>query len=255
MHLGNGAITPECAALTYAAAGAGLAMGAAACRTVRLERFQAAVALGCAVFALQAINVPVTGSMSGHLVGGVLLSWLLGPALGVCTMTIVLTAQALVLGDGGLTALGANVLNMAALPAALIAVAQRFPIVAENSQKSRFVVAGLSGLAVVLAAALIVAETALFRSAGAETGWLDFASRMIGYHVLIGCLEALATWSILQLAQAPIVAKRWQASPQFGLGIAAALVAAAMLMPISTSLPDGYEAAAEDSGMNSLLER
>src|SRR5262245_3746836 len=128
MHLGNGAITPECAVLTYGAAAAGLGgyvlLGKTRWRTNASEKLRLAVALGCAVFAAQTINVPVAPGMSAHLVGGALLAWILGPALGASTMMVVLTAQALLLGDGGITALGANVLNMALLPAALVALAR-----------------------------------------------------------------------------------------------------------------------------------
>src|SRR5207253_6877258 len=113
MHLGNGAITPECAALTYGAAAAGLA-AAGGCvfrgKTERdalsLEKLQLAAGLGCAVLVAQMINVPVAPGMSAHLVGGVLIAWVLGPALGAWTMAIVLAAQAVFLGDGGIAALG-----------------------------------------------------------------------------------------------------------------------------------------------------
>src|SRR5262245_56360981 len=107
MHLGNGAITPECVALTVGAAGAGLALGGWSLAKSRptWEKLQLALALGCGVFAAQAINVPIGAGVSGHFVGGVLLAWALGPALGAWTMAAVLLAQALVLGDGGLAAL------------------------------------------------------------------------------------------------------------------------------------------------------
>src|SRR4051794_13194047 len=113
MHLGNGAITPECAAVTFGAAAAGLAGRAAGLRVERptVEKLQLAVGLGCVVFAAQAINVPVAAGISGHLVGGVLLAWALGPALGAWTIALVLAIQAIALGDGGIAALGANVLN------------------------------------------------------------------------------------------------------------------------------------------------
>src|SRR5262245_42363432 len=103
MHLGNGAITPECVALTYTAAAAGLAAGAAEMRRAGLTRDKLALAagLGCLVFAAQAVNVPILPGTSGHLVGGVLLAWVLGPGLGAWTMAVVLAAQAMLLGDGG----------------------------------------------------------------------------------------------------------------------------------------------------------
>ena len=72
--------------------------------------------MGAFVFAAQMINfsIPGTGS-SGHLVGGILLSAILGPWAALLTLASVLVIQCLVFADGGFMALGANILNMAVL--------------------------------------------------------------------------------------------------------------------------------------------
>src|SRR5437762_5868447 len=188
MHLGNGAITPECAAVTYGAAAAGLAAGAAALRVNRptVEKLRLAAGLGFAVFVAQAINVQVAPGMSGHLVGGVLLASLLGPALGAWTMASVLAVQAIALGDGGIAALGANIINMALVPAGIVAVAEP----TKMTGTARPTMMGIAGvLSVVLAAVLIAGETAMFRPASELAAWSAFAVRMIGYHVWIGVIE------------------------------------------------------------------
>ena len=64
------------------------------------------------IFAAQMLNFPVLGGTSGHLLGGVLAAVLLGPAAGALVLAVVLIAQCLFFQDGGLTALGANILNM-----------------------------------------------------------------------------------------------------------------------------------------------
>lgn len=69
--------------------------------------------LGAFVFAAQMINFPVGLGASGHLVGGALLTAVLGPAAATVVMTAILVIQALVFQDGGLLALGANAFNMA----------------------------------------------------------------------------------------------------------------------------------------------
>lgn len=69
--------------------------------------------MGAFIFAAQMINFPVGNGTSGHLVGGALLSYTLGPAAAAIVMTAILATQALVFQDGGLLALGANVFNMA----------------------------------------------------------------------------------------------------------------------------------------------
>jgi len=65
------------------------------------------------IFAAQMLNFPVFGGTSGHLLGGVLAGVTLGPYAGCIVLSIVLIVQCLVFQDGGLTALGANILNMA----------------------------------------------------------------------------------------------------------------------------------------------
>ncbi len=64
------------------------------------------------IFAAQMINFPIPGGTSGHLLGGTLASILLGPWAGSLVMTVVFIVQGFLFGDGGLTALGANVFNM-----------------------------------------------------------------------------------------------------------------------------------------------
>jgi cobalt/nickel transport system permease protein len=255
MHLGNGAITPECAAVAFGAAAAGLGMSAVAMRRsgVTREKLVLAAALGSLVFAAQAINVPVGSGVSAHLVGGVLLAAVLGPGLGAWTMAVVLAVQALVLGDGGLIALGANVLNMALVPAGIVAVAKTLAIRGEDSLSFSRVGTG-AAVAMVLAAGLIVAESAAFRPASELAGWSRFAAAMMGTHLWIGVLEGVLTAAI-------VVALAWITSPSEVRGairprlayVVAAILVVAALVPLSSELPDGYEAAAQSSGMSWLL--
>src|SRR3982751_6133133 len=67
---------------------------------------------GAFIFAAQMLNFPVAGGTSGHLIGGVLASVLLGPSAAIIVITAVLIVQCLLFHDGGITALGANILNM-----------------------------------------------------------------------------------------------------------------------------------------------
>jgi cobalt/nickel transport system permease protein len=252
MHLGNDAITPECVVLTMSAAGIGLGAAAVGLRREGLSKQKLALAagLGAMVFAAQAINVPVLPGVSAHLVGGVLLAWALGPSLGAWTMALILAVQALVLGDGGLAALGANVLNMALLPAGLVAACRQLQMTEGRSGYAR--AALLAAASVPLAALLIVGETALFRSATELAGWQEFAVRMVGTHVWIGVAEG-------GLTLAAIAGMVWLAKPDRGLSwkpaMAVALTTAALIAitPWSSELPDGYEASAQRAGMEWLL--
>ncbi len=257
MHLGNEAITPACAAITFAAASVGLGMAVISARAAGLDRRRMATAglLGAAVFAAQMINVPVLPFASAHLVGGVLLAWVIGPGLGTLVMALILATQAM-MGDGGMMALGANVINMALLPAALVSVVQ--PRLAAARAAVQYLGAGaVAGLAVFLAAALIVGQVALFRS-GAELAHLStFASQMLGTHALIALGEGLVTAGILGLLATGAVPSRATSSTLgvarlAGIGIAAALLLA--LSPLSSSIDDGYEAAMDRSGMAQAIE-
>ena len=71
------------------------------------------------IFAAQMINFPVPGGTSGHLVGGALAAVILGPWAAILVMTAVVSIQALLFQDGGLVALGVNLLNMAIISSLL----------------------------------------------------------------------------------------------------------------------------------------
>jgi cobalt/nickel transport system permease protein len=256
MHLGNGAITPECVALTAGAATLGLATSAVAVRRAGLswDRLQMAGVLGGLVFAAQAINLPIVPGMSAHLVGGVLLAWILGPALGSLTMAAILAIQATALGDGGISALGANALNMAILPACIVITARRIAPSSELSSRSLATVAIAACVAVPLAAFLIVAETALFRQVAELTHWTSFAAIMLSTHAWFGVFESVLTAALVS-ALAPLTSAAglrpaWRPAV---MALAAGLLLAALLLPISSAFPDGYEAAAQASGIAWLL--
>src|SRR5512141_782088 len=67
------------------------------------------------IFAAQMLNFPVAGGTSGHLIGGVLAAVLVGPSAAILVMSSVVILQCLLFADGGVTALGANLFNMALL--------------------------------------------------------------------------------------------------------------------------------------------
>jgi cobalt/nickel transport system permease protein len=252
MHLGNGAITPECAVLTFGAAATGLGIAAIAARRELVSRHQLvqAVGLGALVFAAQAVNVPILPSSSAHLVGGVLLAWVLGPGLGAWVMTVVLTIQALALGDGGLMALGANVLNMALLPAGLVALGKRAEAAAGRWSWVRPGL--LAAVSIPLAALLIVGQTAAFRSGAELAGWSEFAVRMVGIHLLVGLAEGGLTVVLLAAVAGLKNAEQRSWRPIWVSLCLAALLGLASLW--SSPLPDGFESSAEQARMSWILD-
>jgi cobalt/nickel transport system permease protein len=248
MHLGNGAVTPGCAAVTFAAAGSGITMASLALRRAGVDRARllAAGALTGAIFAGQMVNVPVLPFSSAHLVGGVLAAWVLGPALGALSMSVVLTTQALLLGDGGLMALGANILNMGLLPAGFVHIVRR---------REGRLTAGFAAAAAVVAAALaIVGEVALLRAPEQLQGLASFAWQMIGIHLWIALPEGLLTVAILSaLGGCPAPGRLQLDHLRLGgcWGVAALFVIC--FLPFASPMPDGYEAAGGLGGMSTLL--
>lgn len=145
------------------------------------------------VFAMQMINFPVAAGTSGHLLGGALAVILVGPFAGALAVSVVVIVQALVFADGGLSALGLNIINMAFVPAivgwVVFRVLMRFlPKVSASVVGAAFV-AGF--LAVPASAAAFVAEYAI-----GGTGVYSIAqvlTAMLSVHVLIGIGEGIIT--------------------------------------------------------------
>jgi len=153
---------------------------------------------GAFVFAAQMINfsIPGTGS-SGHIVGGVLLASLLGRWAGFLTLCSVIIIQCLIFADGGLMALGCNIINMAAMTA-LVAYPYVFkPLMKGNASSARIIwVSVLACVAGLEAGVLgVVCETEL--SGITALPWLEFLLFMLPIHLAIGICEGLATAAVL----------------------------------------------------------
>jgi cobalt/nickel transport system permease protein len=142
------------------------------------------------IFAAQMVNFPIASGTSGHLVGAVLAALLLGPWASVLVMTAILVVQALLFQDGGITALGANILNMGVLPCLLgfgvYRLLRRLLRGTRGALAGAFVTAWLM---VVLGAALASAQLAL---SGTVPLRIVLAA-MTGVHALIGIGEGLIT--------------------------------------------------------------
>ena len=199
MHMADALISPVVGIAGWAGAAAVAAYAAAKLKkTATLEKTVPMMAvLGAFVFAAQMINfsIPGTGS-SGHLGGGLLLSILLGPHAAFLALTSVLTVQALFFADGGLLALGCNILNMAAVSCYLVYPLIFKPLAGQNSSGSR------RWLAMVLAAVIngalgafgVVLETTV--SGISELPFGHFVALMIPIHLAIGVVEGLITLAV-----------------------------------------------------------
>jgi cobalt/nickel transport system permease protein len=219
------------------------------------------------VFAAQMLNFPIAGGTSGHFLGAVFVACLLGPYAAVVVMTAVLAVQALVMADGGVTALGANVLNMAIVAGIggyfiLLGLKRVLP---KTVTGYFFSVAIASWLSVVLASAACALELAL-----SGTVPLTVAlSSMTSVHMVIGIGEALITSTVVAavLATRPDLVRSYahrggplsgRATAPSGRGaklwawalaaLAIALALAVFVSPFASSSPDGLERVAANQG-------
>lgn len=145
------------------------------------------------VFAAQMLNFPVAGGTSGHLLGGVLAAVLVGPRMGATCVAVVLVVQALLFADGGLSALGLNVVNMALVTA--FGGYGAFALLRAVLPRTRAAVAAAAGIAaalgVVLSSIAFTVEYAVGGTGPASLG--SVLAAMVGVHVLIGIGEGIIT--------------------------------------------------------------
>lgn len=195
MHMSDGIVNAPTSLLFGVIAIGAVAVAAVRARSELDERTVPLAGLVAAfVFAAQMVNFPILPGVSGHLLGGALAAILVGPYTGVLCLTIVLVVQALLFADGGVTALGTNITNMAVLGVAAgyaVAVALR-PMPAARRPAGLAVLAFLAGFAGTLAAATgFVIEYAM---GGAGSGSLGaVAGYLYGTHALIGVGEGVIT--------------------------------------------------------------
>jgi cobalt/nickel transport system permease protein len=145
------------------------------------------------VFAVQMLNFPVAAGTSGHLLGGALAAILVGPYTGALCVSVVLLVQALAFADGGLSALGINIILMAFVT--VIAAWAVFTALTRVLPRSKGSVVAASFLAALLSVpASAMAFVALYAVGGITDVPLgEVAAAMVGVHFLIGIGEALIT--------------------------------------------------------------
>ncbi len=156
------------------------------------------------VFAAQMVNFPVAGGTSGHLIGGLLAAVLLGPWSAVLALTVVVGLQALLFADGGVSALGINIVDLALVPALAGTVLFRAGrrLLPANRTGVLVAAAGAAWASVVLSALTLTGIYALGGNGAASLATV--AGAMVGVHTVIGLGEAAITVLVL----GPILASR-----------------------------------------------
>jgi cobalt/nickel transport system permease protein len=194
MHIPDGFLTGEAAALGTATALAGVGVCLHRARHTARERDLPVAGLAAAFFVVgDAPLVPLGVGTQAHLLGGALAVALLGPWLGGLTITVVCLIQALVLGDGGITTLGLTVTNLALIPAfvgypLLLALRRPLPLP---------VAAGITAALCVMLAALVFTAEMTFGAAEAIDG-SALAITTLGSYAVVAAIEGVLTGLIVK---------------------------------------------------------
>ena len=241
--------TPVAAVAAVAAATLIAVAGVRVKKSTRSDLVPLTAVLGAFVFAAQMVNfsIPGTGS-SGHIIGGILLAAFLGPWAAFLALSSVLIIQCLIFADGGLLALGCNIVNMAAM-SCLVAYPLVFrPLMRRGASVARILTASVLSctVALELGACLVVVETKLSGVTALSTG--TFLLLMTAIHLAIGIGEGLATGAVLAFVRrtrpALLAQSEGDGRSSKGAIIAFALAAAAIAGGLSfaaSSDPDGLE--------------
>ncbi|MFZ3570029.1 energy-coupling factor ABC transporter permease [Streptomyces sp. BH097] len=282
MHVPDGFINaPVSAATGVVAAGAVAVSLRGARRELGSERAAPLAGLVAAfIFAVQMLNFPVAAGTSGHLLGGALAAILVGPYTGVLCVSVVLLMQGVLFADGGLTALGVNITDMAITTTVVAYLVFRGLVkLLPRTRRSITVASFVAALLSVPAAAVVF--TLIYAIGGTtDVSIGKVATAMVGVHVLIGIGEAVITaltvgavvavrpdlvygarglHQPLKLrvngelvdapAAAPVAAARSHRKV-WAIGLAASVVLAGFVSFYASADPDGLEKVAHDKGID-----
>jgi cobalt/nickel transport system permease protein len=256
MHIPDGFLDAKTALAAGALSAAGLALALRRVRRRFPSRRIPLIGLAAAfIFAAQMLNFPVAAGTSGHLVGATLAAVLLGPSAAVLVMSAVIILQCFMFADGGLTALGANLFNMALLaPLVGYAVYRLVRRLAGDGLRIRLLAAGFGAWCSTVAAAVACAgQLAL----SGTVLWRTVLPAMAGVHMLIGLGEAVITALVVaavararpELLHQPTAADGWRRHADVAaFGVLVAVGLAVFVAPFASPWPDGLLRVARSLG-------
>jgi cobalt/nickel transport system permease protein len=247
VHIPDGFLSaPVWATLDVAAAPAVVYVARRAQRGLEETQIPLLGVLGAFVFASQMINFPVGPGTTGHLLGGALLAFTLGPAAASVVMTAILTIQALVFQDGGILALGANIVNMALLGV----LAGYLPYAAWGATRWRKPAIFAGGALSVLVAGVLALSELLLSGVRMGAGVLATA---LALFVVSALLEGAITLAVVEaLGKMQLRTVRMVlpgGSPVVGAVSLAAILLATVGFLVASAQPDGIERLGEQTGI------
>lgn len=254
MHMADALVTPLVGCTMFIAAAGVTAHSVNKIR--KEENIQNKIPLmgvvGALVFAAQMINflIPGTGS-SGHIAGGVLLAAILGPEAGFLSLISILTVQCLFFGDGGLLALGCNIINIGFFSCFVGYKLIYKKIISKNYSKKRIMIASIlaSVIGLQFGAFSVVLET--LASGVTKLPFTTFIIFMQPIHLAIGMVEGIVTGIVLNflydsrpdILEKTAITKNYKMTKKKVIPIilAAALVIGGGISLLASSHPDGLE--------------
>lgn len=256
MHLPDGFLDAKTAVVAGGLAIGGVAWAVRGVRhTVPAQRMPLLGTAAAFVFAAQMLNFPVVGGTSGHLLGATLAAVLLGPFASVIVLTCVLVLQCFLFQDGGLTALGANVLNMALVAtgvASVVLSALRRAL--GDGLRARLLATAFAAWCSTVAASVCCAGEL---AASGTVAWHAALPAMAGVHMIIGLGEALVTTLVVAsvsrlrpelLESGPAPSAGRAPGALVGQGLMVAVGLAVFVAPFACGWPDGLERVAASLG-------
>ncbi|MFJ8110327.1 energy-coupling factor ABC transporter permease [Streptomyces sp. NPDC096132] len=291
MHVPDGFIDAPTSAVTAVVAAGAIAVSLRGARRELDERTAPLAGLVAAfIFAVQMLNFPVAAGTSGHLLGGALAAILVGPYTGVLCVSVVLLMQGILFADGGLTALGVNITDMA-IVTTVVSYAVFRGLVKVLPRTRRTVTAASFVAALLSVPAAAVAFTFLYWIGGTtDVAIGKVATAMVGVHVLIGlgeaAITALTVGAVIavrpdlvygarglqqrlklrvngELVDVPAaegartapVAARTSRRTLWATGLVTSLVLAGFVSFYASANPDGLEKVAADHGIDQTTEK
>lgn len=263
----SGPINVVCGAIAAASVGAGAYFASRS--PDRRERFVPLLGMTAAfVFAAQMINFPIGGGTSGHFFGGAFVAAMLGGWNACMALAVVLVIQCFGFADGGITALGTNIVNMGVIGGLGAYAFMRLMRPLLPAGRGWFLITAAVGAWVSIVAAAAACALQLAASGTSPLGVVMPA--MVGVHAIIGIGEALITASVLSIVAAtrPDILPAWSRVSRESLpstswrelwkiavvGLAIAVAVAAFASPFASAAPDAFEKVAEEKGFLGLAE-
>ncbi len=201
MHIPDGFLNAATVATTCAVSAGGVA-NAVRLANKKLGEKQVPLMgiLAAFIFAAQMLNFPIAGGTSGHLIGATLAAILLGPWAALLVMSAVLIVQSLIFQDGGLLALGANILNMGIIATFSGYYLYRLvTFLLGDSRRAKLIGSFIGAWSAVVLSSVAAAVELAFSGTSPLAVVLP---AMAGIHALIGVGEGLITAAALSMVLA-----------------------------------------------------